>query len=71
VLREILGYSAEKYAAVVASGALGGPPEEFNRPHPVPLETLKRQGRIVEIDPDYLAHLRAFHDSHPRADGSK
>ncbi|MFA7248176.1 MAG: CoA transferase [Dehalococcoidia bacterium] len=71
VLRNILGYSAEKYATIVASGALGGAPEEFNRPHPVALEVLQRQGRVVEIDPDYLEHLRRFKETHPPNGSSK
>ena len=66
VLREILGYSAEKFAEVVASGALGGSPEGFDRPRPVSLEVLRRQGRLVEIDPDYREHMRQFRDAQGR-----
>ncbi len=71
VLRNILGYSAEKYAEIVASGALGGAPEEFNRPNPVGLDVLLKQGRIVEHDTGYQERLQQFRETHPSANGSK
>ena len=58
VLRDLVGYEDERIAALRASGALGGSPAEFPRPRPVSLETLVRQRRIRELDPDYRERIR-------------
>lgn len=60
ILRDLLGYSDSRIAELAESGALGGSPEAFSRPRPVPLSELQRQGRIRELDAGYRERLESL-----------